>query len=69
MHSTNRFSPLAQHDQIQQHDGAEDLKKLSVQVPRTVHQQLKMFAIRNETSITSLILKVVDDLLAQDQNR
>ena len=69
MHSTNRFSRLAQHDQIQQQDGAEDLKKLSVQVPRTVHQQLKMFAIRHETSITSLILKVVDDLLAQDQNR
>lgn len=69
MHSTNRFSRPAQHDQIQQQDGAEDLKKLSVQVPRTVHQQLKMFAIRNETSITSLILKVVDDLLAQDQNR
>ena len=69
MHSTNRFPHLAQHDQMQQLDGAEDLKKLSVQVPRTVHQELKMFAIRNETSITSLILKVVDDLLAQDRNR
>jgi predicted HicB family RNase H-like nuclease len=42
-----------------------DLKKLSVQLPRDVHQQLKMFAIRQDTSITALIQDLVEDLLRQ----
>ena len=41
----------------------EDLKKLSVQLPRQVHQDLKMFAIRNETSITDLMQRLIADLL------
>ncbi len=41
----------------------EDLKKLSVQLPRRVHQDLKMFAIRNETSITDLMQRLIADLL------
>ena len=47
----------------------EELKKLSVQLPRAVHQQLKVFAIRHDTSITSLIQKLVDDLLMTDPKR
>ena len=50
-------------------DGGEELKKLSVQLPRAVHQQLKVFAIRNDTSITHVIQKLVDDLLMTDQKR
>lgn len=50
-------------------DGGEELKKLSVQLPRAVHQQLKVFAIRNDTSITNVIQKLVDDLLMTDQQR
>ncbi len=42
-----------------------DLKKLSVQLPRDVHQQLKMFAIRQDTSITALIQDLVEDLHRQ----
>ncbi len=64
MHSINGLA----HQREDQESG-EDLKKLSVQLPRTVHQQLKVFAIRHDTSITNLIQKLVDDLLAADQKR
>jgi len=58
MHSINGLS-----SQREDQESGEDLKKLSVQLPRTVHQQLKVFAIRHDTSITNLIQKLVDDLL------
>ena len=45
-----------------------DLKKLSVQLPRQVHQDLKMLAIRNETSITDLMLQLIADLLKQGRH-
>jgi hypothetical protein len=41
----------------------QELKKLSVLLPRSIHQQLKMFAIRRDTSITTLIQQLVEDLL------
>jgi len=52
--------------QREDQESVEPLKKLSVQLPRTVHQQLKVFAIRHDTSITNLIQKLVDDLLQSD---
>ena len=58
MHSINGLA-----SQREDQESGEDLKKLSVQLPRTVHQQLKVFAIRHDTSITNLIQKLVDDLL------
>jgi hypothetical protein len=52
---TNSLSTVAGSDQ--------ELKKLSVLLPRSIHQQLKMFAIRRDTSITTLIQQLVEDLL------
>jgi len=63
MHSSRGYQSSPSYD-----DAGEELKKLSVQLPRAVHQQLKVFAIRNDTSITNLIQQMVEDLLSGQQS-
>ena len=45
----------------------EDCKKLSVLMPRDLHRELKTFAFRHQTTITDLILAMVVELLALEQ--
>jgi hypothetical protein len=44
-----------------------DQKRLSIALPAPVHKELKMFAIRNEISITDLIRGLVEDLVAESR--
>ena len=63
MHSSRGYQSSPSYDDV-----GEEQKKLSVQLPRAVHQQLKVFAIRNDTSITNLIQQMVEDLLSGQQS-
>jgi hypothetical protein len=47
----------------------EDCKKLSVLMPRDLHRELKTFAFRHQTTITDLILAMVVELLAIEEDR
>ncbi len=46
----------------------EETKRLNAEIPKTLHNKLKMFAASRETKITDVVIKAINEYLSKNSN-
>lgn len=46
----------------------EETKRLNAEIPKTLHNKLKMFAVSRETKITDVVIEALNEYMSKNSN-
>ena len=57
--AVNVDPPVVRAGSVKSSDAAQEVKKLSIVLPKDVHQQAKLLALTEDTTLTALIIELL----------